>query len=80
MYFFFYAQEAYTVLKNLNASEVLNSGNSSRDECINGLLNSTEEEYLKFFEREYQLSTKILLVCTFFSIDLSWQKCYTNCA
>ncbi|XP_078148048.1 uncharacterized protein LOC144543600 isoform X2 [Carex rostrata] len=54
-------QEAYTVLKNLNVSEVLNSGNSSRDECINGLLNSTEEEYLNFFEREYQLSTKILL-------------------
>ncbi|KAF3335886.1 hypothetical protein FCM35_KLT20393 [Carex littledalei] len=54
-------QEAYTVLKNLNVSEVLNSENSSRDACINGLLNSTEEEYLKNFEREYQLSTKILL-------------------
>lgn len=80
MYFFFYAQEAYTVLKNLNVSEVLNSGNSSRDECINGLLNSTEEEYLKFFEREYQLSTKILLVCALFKHRSVMEKCYTNCA
>jgi hypothetical protein len=58
-------QEVYRVLKNLNISEALDFENSSRDACINELLIGTEEEYLKDFESEHQLSTKILLVWRF---------------